>query len=150
MILEELEKGGRRIDIDMPMGKGFIEFDSRGRLQGYQFKPLDPRNAPPEPQPANKPSSALGKLAHGAVGLAKATLGIDRATDEAVKARLAICETCVESIPKASPVTSRKCGSLLKALAGKGGGCGCGLGSKTMIAGESCPLGKWGPEKADV
>lgn len=67
--------------------------------------------------------------------------GAPRCTDEEVAARFAICQGCEHYTGSAC----RKCG------------CGVsgqrGLVSKLSWAGESCPVGKWGPiarEKTEV
>jgi hypothetical protein len=69
--------------------------------------------------------------------------GAPRCTDEEVAARFAICQ-------------SNECGFFKENRCAK---CGCGLSgqrglvSKLSWAGESCPVGKWGPiarEKTEV
>lgn len=73
--------------------------------------------------------SLLLKIAHGAAGLAKATLRIDRASTEAIEERRKVCSGCPEFMPAG--------------IASKCRACGCNLMAKTTIASERCPLGKW-------
>lgn len=61
----------------------------------------------------------------GAIGLAKALTGIDRADDVTILLRRHACVKC----PKRH---KRLCMM-----------CGCYLREKTLVASEKCPLGKW-------
>ncbi|HCD34127.1 MAG TPA: hypothetical protein DER01_17080 [Phycisphaerales bacterium] len=73
----------------------------------------------------------MSHIIHGAAGLAKAKLGIDRASDGVIEHRTQICKTCPKSIFKDAQL--RKCSA-----------CGCGLiDKKLVVASEKCPLGKW-------
>ena len=63
----------------------------------------------------------------GAIGLAKAELGIGTAPPETVAERRAACESC-------DRWNHGRCGE-----------CGCYTWSKTRLRVEKCPLGKWGP-----
>lgn len=106
--------------------------------------------ARPAPQPPETPEviaertreSWLGAaklVAHGAAGLTKYALGIDRSPDELIADRLAICDGCEKSTPKDKPVADRYCDR-----SGNGApGCGCWLKAKTALAQEHCPLSKW-------
>lgn len=71
------------------------------------------------------------KLMRGATGLTKAVLGLDKAPDEAIDLRWAVCNRCSEM------------GRL-----GFCKQCGCYLRAKVRVASEACPLGKWKPETA--
>jgi hypothetical protein len=77
-------------------------------------------------------TSAAGQIAHGAAGLAKAALGINRADDAAIARRQAICNACPEVIVT---LGIRRCRV-----------CRCVLAAKTANADEKCPLEKWGVE----
>lgn len=70
---------------------------------------------------------------HGAVGLAKAALGIGLSDDATVETRRAICRACDSAVrSKYKPDWVCRCRE-----------CNCNLKAKTMLASESCPLGKW-------
>lgn len=106
--------------------------------------------ARPAPQPPETPEviaertreswlDAAKRVAHGAAGLTKYALGIDRSPDELIADRLAICDGCEKSTPKDKPVADRYCDR-----SGNGApGCGCWLKAKTALAQEHCPLSKW-------
>ena len=74
------------------------------------------------------------QVAHGAVGLTKAALRIDRASDETIAARREACMACeyLEKREVLGVVQVRRC---LR--------CGCLVKPKAVISGESCPVGKW-------
>lgn len=69
------------------------------------------------------------QLIHGTVGLAKAVLGVDRADEETIQRRRAICRACPHAIP-CPLLANQKCRCAL---------CGCLLSAKTVLAGETCP-----------
>lgn len=79
----------------------------------------------------NKAKEKAARMVHGAVGLAKAALGVDKADGATMAARLAICQDC-EHAEKNHEGKAAKCNE-----------CGCRLIAKTSIQGESCPIGKW-------
>ena len=70
-------------------------------------------------------SPSVGDLVRGAVGVAKAALGVHAAPDETVRARWAACLAC----------DAHDCGRCTA--------CGCFTGAKIRVAGESCPRGVW-------
>jgi hypothetical protein len=70
-------------------------------------------------------SPSVGDLVRGAVGVAKAALGVQAAPDETVRARWAECLACDSHD------------------AGRCTACGCFTGAKVRVAGETCPRGKW-------
>jgi len=70
-------------------------------------------------------SPSVGDLVRGAVGVAKAALGVQAAPDETVRARWAACLAC----------EAHDCGRCRE--------CGCFTGAKIRVAGESCPRGLW-------
>jgi hypothetical protein len=67
----------------------------------------------------------VGDLVRGAVGVAKAALGVQPAPSEVVRARWAACLACAD----------HDCGRCMA--------CGCFTGAKIRVAGESCPRGVW-------
>jgi hypothetical protein len=74
-----------------------------------------------------------GAIVQGAIGLAKAAAGVDRADDATIERRRSICRNCPHAQP--CPLSAgKKC---------KCAKCGCLLKAKTAIAGERCPIGKW-------
>lgn len=75
----------------------------------------------------------VGRIIHGAIGLAKAAIGIDLADEATIEARRAICRACPHAMPHEK--NPAKFGACEK--------CGCRLQAKTAIASESCPIGKW-------
>lgn len=70
-------------------------------------------------------SPSVGDLVRGAVGVAKAALGVQAATDEVVRARWAACLAC----------DAHDCGRCTA--------CGCFTGAKVRVASEACPRGVW-------
>jgi len=70
-------------------------------------------------------SPSVSDLVRGAVGVAKAALGVQAACDETVRSRWAACLEC----------DAHDCGRCRE--------CGCFTGAKIRVAGESCPRGKW-------
>jgi hypothetical protein len=72
-------------------------------------------------------------LIRGAVGLAKAATGIDRADRATIATRRARCQACPEAVPCVGNIGKRcVCQQ-----------CGCLIRAKTALASEKCPLGKW-------
>lgn len=70
----------------------------------------------------------VGQMVKGAIGLAKATAGIDEADDGTIRLRFARCVTCPSHD------------------AGRCDSCGCWIGPKIRVASESCPEGRWPAE----
>jgi hypothetical protein len=85
---------------------------------GEGAKPTDPEKA------------GVARLLHGAVGIAKAVLHIDRADDATIDRRRAICGTCDQA-------------TVVLGVLEKCKACGCGIVPKTANADQVCPLGKW-------
>ena len=89
--------------------------------------------AEPEPQSSVSPAfllvrctkTGLARIVHGAAGLAKAALGLARATDETIADRTRLC---------------RACGDYRHGFCGR---CGCLIAGKVRISSEKCPAGKW-------
>ena len=67
----------------------------------------------------------VGDLVRGAVGVAKAALGVQAAPAAVVRERWGHCLACLK----------HDCGRCLV--------CGCFTGAKIRVAGESCPERKW-------
>jgi hypothetical protein len=80
----------------------------------------------------NEQKTGLARLAHGAVGLIKAAVGIDRAPAAGVAARVQVCRQCDRATRHKDGVRVLKCLE-----------CSCWIKLKTRLAGETCPLGKW-------
>lgn len=77
------------------------------------------------------PAGLVIRAIGGAVGIAKATLGVDPATPETIEARRKTCESCPDGLYENGRCDLRK------------GGCGCRLALKWKIDGERCPRGHW-------
>jgi hypothetical protein len=73
---------------------------------------------------------AAVKIKQGMMGLAKAALGIDRASDELIRQRTEICRGCEHAKFVAGKLAS--CGL-----------CGCIIKAKVRIPREHCPIKKW-------
>ena len=69
--------------------------------------------------------TGLAKIVHGAAGLAKAALGLERANDEVIADRTRLCHACD------------------KYRHGFCGQCGCLIAAKVRVGSEACPVGKW-------
>ncbi len=85
---------------------------------------------------------ALVGVYGGAKFVALSMMG-DRASDEAVVSRRAVCRECPYRVRKVAPSAlgeSDWCGEPLVETART---CGCLIAGKTIIGSESCPQGKW-------
>lgn len=74
------------------------------------------------------PKSSLMQFVRGAVGITKASLSMDAAKRETQEERYRICANCPSND------------------LGKCGACGCWIGPKVRLAGETCPQSHWLPE----
>ena len=91
------------------------------------------RHDPRKPLTAvTEKQSAMATISNGAVGIGKAILGIDRASEETIKERWDICQSC-------EFYKHWRCQA-----------CSCIVSMKIKIAGESCPKQKWGPKNGSV
>lgn len=81
-------------------------------------------------KPMDAQTSMMQRMAHGATGLAKAAMGLDRADDATIATRYALCMAC-----------DRHAIGLCTA-------CGCLCAAKVRVAGEACPEGKWSASPA--
>ncbi len=100
------------------------------------------------PQPASKLRAAARvtrRVARAARSIAKTSIGIDRATDEQVEARLNVCRQCPGSHAVWRDGNVFTCGPMLASMreAGTSGGCGCVLRKKARDLAEGCPFGWW-------
>ena len=64
-------------------------------------------------------------IVHGAAGLAKAAIGLERASEEAIRERNRICHVCEH---------------YRRGFCAK---CGCLIVAKVRVASEVCPVKKW-------
>ncbi len=102
------------------------------RSQGA-FCPIGLHVLPPAGDPPRPPRNS-GHYVRGAGKLVKAGLGVGRAADDVIAERRRICQGC-EKFTRT-------------AVFGRCGECGCFVRAKTTLAGESCPIGKWGAVEA--
>ena len=68
------------------------------------------------------------RLAEGAVGVTKAALGIDPASQETREARWDVCKSCDQND------------------LGECKACGCWIAPKISLKSQSCPISLWGPQ----
>jgi hypothetical protein len=104
-------------------GVSVIEHAANGCPKDYYRLGLPVDAQPPAPP-------AMVSVVHGAIGLAKVALGIDRASDETQAARRAVCDDCPE-------------GEKVMGVFHRCRICGCATTTKIALKGEKCPLGKW-------
>ena len=78
--------------------------------------------------------TCCGKVRHGAVGLVKAVLGVDRPAENVIELRRGICLGCEL---RRLPIKRIDLGGYCVR-------CKCWLAAKTAIKSEACPIGKWG------
>jgi hypothetical protein len=71
----------------------------------------------------------LGKIVHGLVGTAKAVTATDRSDPATMKARRLACMGCEHL---GSLMGVKRCNK-----------CKCPISTKTSVASEICPAGKW-------
>ncbi len=67
---------------------------------------------------------------HGAVGLVKAAVGMDKAPRELVEKRQEICDNCEHAVLRTGVFW--QCDI-----------CKCATAAKIRLKGEKCPIGKW-------
>jgi hypothetical protein len=91
----------------------------------------------------------LRHASHAATSVAKTSLGIDRATDEQVEARLNVCRQCPgdHAVWRDDPASGgdvHTCGPMLGSMREAGEGtCGCVLRKKARDLAEDCPFDWW-------
>jgi len=111
----------------------------------------NPRAQPrPKPRPFPPPTRGrqalnLGKAAaHAATSVAKTSLGIDRAPDELVEARLNVCRNCPGNHATWKNGDVHTCGPMVESAKGvRDGTCGCLLRAKAKDVTERCPFNHW-------
>ena len=81
-----------------------------------------------------------GNCLKGAAGLAKVALGMDAAPDAVIAERRDACRMCDRATRNPSP---RYVAAMGLTTLSRCQECGCFIAAKSMIAGETCPLGKW-------
>jgi hypothetical protein len=81
------------------------------------------------------------KVIHGAVGLTKAALGVDAIPLEVMQARRDECRDCEHATRNPSPRYAVNKGLTSLSRCRK---CDCLIAAKTKLAGERCPIGRWG------
>lgn len=97
-------------------GKDIIEHARAGECpKGKYTEPIQP--------------GLVAKVAHGAAGIAAAVAGVDKASDEEIERRQAICKGCEFAVKVLG--VFKKCGK-----------CGCVIKAKIRLASEHCPLEK--------
>ncbi len=123
--------------------------DPQAYLNLCQRWQTTPPRKPPKPR-KSRPSRSrqfvnlIGSAARATRSVARTSLGIHRATDEQVEARLNICRQCPgnHGIWKHGDVHT--CGPMLASMKGQGEGtCGCILRRKARDLTEDCPFGWW-------
>jgi hypothetical protein len=87
-----------------------------------------------------RPKDCPELLLKGAAGLAKAALGIDRASDEIVAQRRNQCRECPHATknPKRVHLPTKGLTKLSRCQL-----CDCFIHAKTLLASETCPDGRW-------
>ena len=104
------------------------------------------QTAPPKPRPS-RPRQIVNmarSAARATRSVTRTSLGIDRASDEQVDARLNVCRQCPGNHAVWKNGNVHTCGPMLRSMAGNGGGtCGCILRRKARDLTEQCPFGWW-------
>lgn len=126
MFIQKLQDGGVHIghvdnDVDVR-----IRLDVNGNVVDKHFKIIEKTAV----APTKAPKRSAKEVISGAVGLAKAELGIDKADDILIRKRKEICVLCPDGLYDFGQCTGM-------------GGCNCYLAAKVKIAGQKCPKGHW-------
>lgn len=79
----------------------------------------------------------ISTIAHGIAGNVKAIVGIDRPPDDVIRARRRLCLDCEHAEPLIDA------GVIVVGRKTRCGLCSCVIKSKTAVASETCPVGKW-------
>ena len=82
---------------------------------------------------------AARRIGAGVVGLVKAELHIDRASEHVIEARRNICKSCEHCVPCGKSPKRKCCGKMGNVLRATET-CGCVIEKKISIASETCPL----------
>jgi hypothetical protein len=121
--------------------------DAWSRIQaGFSLTGTRRTPTPSRPQSsiARQGLNVLRHAGHAATSVAKTSLGIDRATDEQVEARLNVCRQCPGDHAIWRNGDVHTCGPMLASVREAGEGtCGCVLRKKARDLAEDCPFGWW-------
>ncbi|MCC7409966.1 MAG: hypothetical protein IT442_18005 [Phycisphaeraceae bacterium] len=117
-----LSSGGLVVQVHHERVRALAEWDAAARLVRHECRfdaePVPSAEPPIDPQPA---TDCRGNPIKGAVGLAKAYLGLDKADDATARRRWEICTTCEHFDLGLCRL------------------CGCHLSAKVRLASQSCP-----------
>lgn len=125
---------------------------SREIISKHGPRPPLPADTLDSEQGADRSASRLSRVgnvlrgaARAARSVAKTSLGIDRASDEQVEARLGVCRACPghhATFKQNGDLNT--CGPMVKSIADAGlKTCGCVLNKKARDLKEDCPFGYW-------
>lgn len=87
-----------------------------------------------------------GAVAHGAAGLTKVALGVDRTSDEGIAFRRSECRVC-DKATKREYKGEMIVTTLSRCTACHGGKVPCFIMAKIKIKSEECPEKKWNKEE---
>ena len=98
----------------------------------------------PKPTTVQQAINVTRRAGHAAKSISKTTLGIDRASDRQVEARLAVCRQCPGNHAVFRKGELHTCGPMLDSMRDAGQRtCGCILSKKARDLAEDCPFGWW-------
>lgn len=101
----------------------------------------------PRPSRPRQVVNLVGSAARATRSVARTSLGIHRATNEQVEARLNVCRSCPGGHATWKNGDVHTCGPMLESMKGSGHGtpgtCGCILRKKARDLKEDCPFGWW-------
>lgn len=130
-LIDRAEQGRIRIDGSMWY---FAPEVWKRILRGEDLAPTKMRQA----------LNVLGAASHAARSVVKTSIGIDRATNEQVESRLAICRQCPGDHAVFRSGELHTCGPMIASMREAGEGtCGCILEKKARDLAEDCPFGWW-------
>jgi hypothetical protein len=98
------------------------------------------------PSPLRQAANVARRALHAGASVAKTTVGIDRATDEQVEARLDVCRKCPGGHAVWKNGNVYTCGPMLASMReadDAAAPCGCVLRKKARDLAEQCPFGWW-------
>ena len=134
------DDGGVRIRLDRPEIKANLLFDAHGKLVESEVKLKDFKK-----EKLQNIWTAAQRIGGGVVGLVKAELHIDRATEHVITARRNICNSCEHYTSCWDGSERNCCGKMNTVAQPKAKTCGCVIEKKITITSETCPLDppKW-------
>lgn len=98
----------------------------------------------PRPSKVRQLANIARSTARATRSVTKTTLGMDRASDEQVEARLDVCRRCPGGHAVMKDGDVHTCGPMLESMQGTSQGtCGCILRKKARDLTEHCPFGWW-------